>query len=95
MIAAIALLFLRIHITSALFYLLRLHCLIEYCLSGECGRRGGFVEICGFDDSVRLEMYKLASISLCANVTGQVRDELGFFGDGIYPRQLYVTCTLC
>ena len=40
--------------------------------TGECGRRGGYVELIGFDPRVRLEMYKLASISLCANVTGQV-----------------------
>jgi alanine transaminase len=40
--------------------------------TGECGRRGGYFELCGFDDGVRHEIYKLASISLCANSTGQV-----------------------
>lgn len=30
------------------------------------------MELCGFDDAVRLELYKLASISLCANTAGQV-----------------------
>ena len=40
--------------------------------SGECGRRGGYVELCGFDDAVRGELYKLASISLCSNTVGQV-----------------------
>lgn len=39
---------------------------------GECGRRGGFVELCGFDEAVRAEFYKLASISLCSNVGGQI-----------------------
>lgn len=39
---------------------------------GECGRRGGYVELCGFDDSVRAELYKLASISLCSNLSGQI-----------------------
>lgn len=40
--------------------------------SGECGRRGGYVELVGFDDHVRAQLYKLASISLCSNVGGQV-----------------------
>lgn len=40
--------------------------------TGECGRRGGYVELVGFDDAVRAELYKLVSISLCANVGGQV-----------------------
>lgn len=40
--------------------------------TGECGRRGGYVELCGFDPAVRAELYKLASISLCANVSGQI-----------------------
>lgn len=40
--------------------------------TGECGRRGGFVELCGFDAGVRAELYKLASISLCSNTAGQV-----------------------
>jgi alanine transaminase len=40
--------------------------------TGECGRRGGLMELCGFDDAVRLQLYKLASISLCANSAGQV-----------------------
>jgi alanine transaminase len=40
--------------------------------TGECGRRGGYVELLGFSPAVRAELYKLASISLCANVGGQV-----------------------
>ena len=40
--------------------------------TGECGRRGGYVELVGFDDDVRAELYKLASISLCANTSGQL-----------------------
>jgi alanine transaminase len=39
---------------------------------GECGRRGGYMEICGVDADVRGEMYKLASLNLCANTTGQL-----------------------
>lgn len=40
--------------------------------TGECGRRGGYFELCGFDDEVRAQLYKLLSISLCSNSTGQV-----------------------
>jgi len=40
--------------------------------TGECGRRGGYVELCGFDEAVRAELYKLASISLCGNTAGQL-----------------------
>lgn len=39
---------------------------------GECGRRGGYMEMLGIPPDVRSEMYKLASISLCANTNGQV-----------------------
>jgi alanine transaminase len=40
--------------------------------TGECGRRGGYMEICGVDAAVRGEMYKLASLTLCSNTVGQV-----------------------
>jgi len=40
--------------------------------TGECGRRGGYVELVGFDEAVRAELYKLASISLCSNIGGQL-----------------------
>lgn len=40
--------------------------------TGECGRRGGYMELVGFDDKVRAELYKLASISLCSNSGGQI-----------------------
>ena len=39
---------------------------------GECGRRGGYMELTGIDDGVVDEIYKLASSSLCATVSGQV-----------------------
>jgi alanine transaminase len=39
---------------------------------GECGRRGGYVELVGFDDSARAELYNVASISLCSNIAGQI-----------------------
>ena len=39
---------------------------------GECGKRGGYVEMIGIHPSVKDEIYKLASVSLCSNVVGQV-----------------------
>jgi len=40
-------------------------------VSGECGLRGGYFELEGFDAEVKAQIYKLASISLCPNVPGQ------------------------
>jgi len=39
---------------------------------GECGRRGGFMELSGFSREVKDIMYKLASVNLCSNVEGQL-----------------------
>lgn len=38
---------------------------------GECGKRGGYMELIGFDRVVREQIYKLASVSLCSNTIGQ------------------------
>jgi len=38
---------------------------------GECGHRGGYLEIRNVPDDVMAEFIKLQSISLCANVSGQ------------------------
>lgn len=38
---------------------------------GECGHRGGYFELCGFDPKVQAEIYKFVSITLCAPVIGQ------------------------
>eukprot|EP01137_Pigoraptor_chileana_P005876 Opistho-2@49552 len=43
---------------------------------GECGKRGGFMEIVGVDQEVRDQIYKNASISLCPNIHGQVLVDL-------------------
>lgn len=43
---------------------------------GECGRRGGYFECCNFDPQVMEQLYKLASISLCPNVQGQIMVDL-------------------
>lgn len=39
---------------------------------GECGQRGGYFELVNFEEDVVEQLYKLASISLCSNVTGQL-----------------------
>lgn len=41
-------------------------------LIGECGKRGGWVHYEGSSRDIRQQMYKLASISLCPNIQGQV-----------------------
>jgi len=39
---------------------------------GECGLRGGYFELYNISPEVKAQMYKLASITLCANTHGQV-----------------------
>jgi len=39
---------------------------------GECGRRGGYMELVNVDEEVKNQLYKLASVSLCSNVEGQM-----------------------
>lgn len=39
---------------------------------GECGRRGGYMELVNIDEGVKGQLLKRASISLCSNVSGQV-----------------------
>jgi alanine transaminase len=41
-------------------------------VSGECGRRGGYYEAVNIQPEVMEQIYKMASISLCPPVTGQV-----------------------
>mmetsp|Transcript_11295 Transcript_11295/g.29411 ORF Transcript_11295/g.29411 Transcript_11295/m.29411 type:complete len:525 (+) Transcript_11295:40-1614(+) len=43
---------------------------------GECGRRGGFMEMTGFPDAARDQIFKLASINLCPNISGQIATSL-------------------
>lgn len=38
---------------------------------GECGHRGGYFELVGFDPEVQAEIYKFVSIQLCPSVIGQ------------------------
>ena len=39
---------------------------------GECGQRGGYMEVRNIPDEVAAQLTKLQSVSLCANLTGQV-----------------------
>eukprot|EP01119_Soliformovum_irregulare_P010165 TRINITY_DN2487_c0_g1_i1.p1 TRINITY_DN2487_c0_g1~~TRINITY_DN2487_c0_g1_i1.p1 ORF type:complete len:509 (+),score=102.86 TRINITY_DN2487_c0_g1_i1:182-1708(+) len=39
---------------------------------GECGQRGGYLEAVGMDPLVKAELYKLSSVDLCPNTTGQL-----------------------
>lgn len=41
-------------------------------LSGECGLRGGYLEAHNIDEFASDQIYKLKSIELCSNTTGQV-----------------------
>lgn len=45
-------------------------------VSGECGQRGGYMELVGFTDEVRAVLFKLACINLCSVVSGQALVEL-------------------
>ncbi|SCU86012.1 LANO_0C06392g1_1 [Lachancea nothofagi CBS 11611] len=45
-------------------------------VSGECGQRGGYMELVGFSTEVKQVILKLASISLCPVVTGQALVDL-------------------
>uniref|UniRef100_A0ACD5UL98 Uncharacterized protein n=1 Tax=Avena sativa TaxID=4498 RepID=A0ACD5UL98_AVESA len=43
---------------------------------GECGKRGGYMEVTGFSADVREQIYKVASVNLCSNVSGQILSSL-------------------
>lgn len=45
-------------------------------LIGECGRRGGYMELSNIDPDVKGEIYKLASSGLCSGIAGQVMTSL-------------------
>ncbi|CAD6219113.1 unnamed protein product [Miscanthus lutarioriparius] len=39
---------------------------------GECGRRGGYMEVTGFADDVKDQICKVASLTICPNIAGQI-----------------------
>ncbi|KAG0166342.1 hypothetical protein DFQ28_010665 [Apophysomyces sp. BC1034] len=57
---------------------------------GECGRRGGYFECVNIDQGVMEQLYKIASVSLCPNIHGQIMVDLmtnpPVEGDISYPQ---------
>lgn len=45
-------------------------------LLGECGMRGGYYELHNMSQKAKAAFYKLKSIELCSNTTGQMAVEL-------------------
>jgi len=43
---------------------------------GECGRRGGYMELVGFSPEVEAHIFKLTCMGLCPNLDGQVLTDL-------------------
>ncbi|XAR51304.1 Alanine transaminase [Bertholletia excelsa] len=39
---------------------------------GECGKRGGYMEVTGFSTEIKEQIYKVASVNLCSNISGQI-----------------------
>lgn len=46
------------------------------CYMGECGFRGGYMEIINMDNDVKMQLTKLVSVRLCAPVPGQALMDL-------------------
>lgn len=55
---------------------------------GECGKRGGYMEVTGFPSAVREQIYKVSSVNLCSNISGQILASLALnppkVGDASY-----------
>nr|BAX08659.1 alanine aminotransferase [Gentiana triflora] len=39
---------------------------------GECGKRGGYMEVTGFSPEIREQIYKVSTVHLCSNISGQI-----------------------
>lgn len=50
---------------------------------GECGRRGGYMELHNIDKYVQAQLYKLASSGLCSNIPGQIMMSLMVKGPNV------------
>jgi len=53
------------------FQLMSFHSISKGFL-GECGHRAGYLEAVGLDADVRAQLYKLSSVLLCPNTSGQL-----------------------
>lgn len=51
-------------------------CLFSHLLNlagyGESGRRGGYMEVTGFTSDVKYQICKVASLTICPNIAGQI-----------------------
>jgi len=45
-------------------------------LFGECGKRGGYFELTNIDPEIKGLIYKLLSVTLCPNITGQLTTDI-------------------
>ncbi|CAO1628892.1 unnamed protein product [Sympodiomycopsis kandeliae] len=41
-------------------------------VTGECGRRGGYFELCNISPDIEAQVYKMASVNLCPSVQAQI-----------------------
>ena len=46
---------------------------------GECGKRGGYMQLENIMPEIAAEIYKMASVNLCPNVVGQIVVDLFCF----------------
>jgi alanine transaminase len=64
-------------------------------VSGECGRRGGYFELTNISEDIVEQIYKMASVTLCPPVSGQVGVDLLISppkpGDASYDKWLVET----
>eukprot|EP00828_Plagiopyla_frontata_P045280 TRINITY_DN76_c0_g2_i1.p1 TRINITY_DN76_c0_g2~~TRINITY_DN76_c0_g2_i1.p1 ORF type:complete len:510 (-),score=78.12 TRINITY_DN76_c0_g2_i1:118-1647(-) len=45
-------------------------------IQGECGLRGGYMELVNIDPEVQKEIYRLQSLAICSNIIGQIALDL-------------------
>jgi hypothetical protein len=57
----------------AIFQLMLIVCALYLVSVYRCGQRGGYMELSsGVAQGVKDQLYKMASISLCSNTSGQI-----------------------
>ena len=49
-----------------------LHLIYTFIMTGECGLRGGYMELHNVDQDVIDMIYKMSSINLCSNILGSI-----------------------
>lgn len=56
----------------SVFFLLNFPYFLPPGFYGECGHRGGYMEVTGFPKEVKDQLYKVVSVNLCSNLSGQI-----------------------